>query len=238
MFSGFSEHGVVGRSIKNNTVGLDLINPRDFSELASKAVDDRPFGGGPGMVMQAEPLISAVNEAKVKFNSQNRKVIYVSPSGKKFDQKAALELSKVEHLVFIAGRYEGIDERVIESCVDEQWSLGDYVISGGELAVMVMIDAIARLLPNTLGHVASATQDSFMNGLLDYPQYTRPRKLSDSGLEVPQCLISGDAARIAKWRHKQSLGRTWQRRKDLFENYELSEHELKLLNEFKQETSL
>jgi len=224
--------GVVGRAATANLIDLHCWNPRDYTSDKHRTVDDRPYGGGPGMVMKPDCLLLAIDDIKAKHKDMgiSTKVIYLSPQGKTLDQSAAKIMSKEEGLIFLCGRYEGVDERVLELAVDEEWSIGDYVLSGGELAAMVMIDTITRLLPNVLGHKDSAEQDSFSAGLLDYPHYTRPEEFS--GKEVPSVLKSGDHSRIAKWRKQQALGRTFQRRPELLERKNLSEEEKKLLRDF------
>ena len=229
MLRDVTQHGVTGRAIKTGIVGLSLHDPRAHAKDKHRTVDDRPYGGGPGMVMQVEPLRAAINEARASCDGGAR-VIYLSPQGRKLDQAGVAELAQTDRLILIAGRYEGIDERVIESEVDAEWSIGDYVLSGGELAAAVMIDAVVRTLPGALGDEASAEQDSFVNGLLDYPHYTRPEQVD--GRPVPAVLLSGDHAAIARWRLKQSLGRTWLRRPDLLEQVELNSEQQKLLDEF------
>lgn len=221
------DSGVPGRAIKNKLLELSYYNPRDYTLDAYKRVDDRPYGGGPGMVMMIEPLQKAIQDAQ---KNQKSKVIYVSPRGKPFNQEAAKKLSQESSLVFVSGRYEGIDERVISLEIDEEWSLGDYVISGGELASMVMVDAIIRLLPGALGDADSAEQDSFSNGLLDCPHYTRPEEFQ--GQTVPKILLSGDHQAIKRWRMKQSLGKTWQMRRDLIERISLNSEQKHLLEEY------
>ena len=226
-------HGVIGRAIEQGIAQVHYWNPRDWARNDHRQVDDRPYGGGPGMVMMYEPLHSAILHAKQNM-STGCKTIYLSPQGQRIDQKklnaAALDTSP---LLFIAGRYEGIDERVIVQDVDEEWSIGDFVLSGGELAAMVCIDAIIRLLPGSLGHPASAATDSFMNGLLDFPHYTRPATL-ESGT-VPNVLLSGSHQQIAQWQRKQALGKTWLKRPDLLEEVTLSKADERLLMEFKKE---
>jgi tRNA (guanine37-N1)-methyltransferase len=231
MFKALTESGVVGKAVKRGDLRVDTINPRDFTHDRHRTVDDRPYGGGPGMVMMVEPLREAVRA--VKAEGPDRKVIYLSPQGRKLDQQGLEELSQRPGMILVAGRYEGIDERFIETEVDEEWSIGDYVLSGGELAAMVMIDGVARLIPGVLGHDESAEQDSFVNGLLDCPHYTRPEVFE--GSEVPKVLLSGDHQAIADWRLKQALGRTWQRRPDLLDDRELDKKQQRLLNEFIQE---
>ena len=223
------QHGVTGRAIKSGIVDLSLHDPRTHAKDVHRTVDDRPYGGGPGMLMQVEPLRAAINDARESCGGK-AKVIYLSPQGRKLDQAGVAELAETERLILIAGRYEGIDERVIESEVDAEWSIGDYVLSGGELAAAVMIDSVVRTLPGTLGHAASAEQDSFVNGLLDHPHYTRPEEID--GRKVPEVLLSGNHAAIARWRLKQSLGRTWLRRPELIEGLELDTEQQVLLDEF------
>ncbi len=224
--------GVIDRAIQNGSVTLQHLDLRDFTEDKHRTVDDRPYGGGPGMVMMVEPLRRAIHHAKEQ-SPFGAKTIYLSPQGKPFDQNMARQYSTAPGFIFIAGRYEGIDERLIQRDIDEEWSIGDYVLSGGELAAMVVIDCIIRLLPGVLGHDESANQDSFSHGLLDCPHYTRPESINDE--EVPKILLSGDHQAIARWRLKQALGKTWIMRKDLINAYEMSENERLLLNEFIKE---
>lgn len=227
-----AEYGVVGRAAKRGLISLECQNPRDFTVDARRTIDDRPYGGGPGMVMMYEPSAAAIASAKDHLPAGSP-VLYLSPQGAVFDQATAQRLAGLPGLVLLAGRYEGIDERLIESQVDEELSLGDFVLSGGEIAAMVVIDAVARLLPGVLGDAASASQDSFMDGLLDYPHYTRPEETD--GRRVPEVLLSGDHARIAKWRYQQALGRSFQRRPDLVEKLELNDEQQKLLDEYLEE---
>ena len=224
--------GVVGRAAGQNLINLTCWNPRDYTHDRHQTVDDRSYGGGPGMVMKVEPLRDTVHNIKKQtaFNAETGRVIYLSPQGKQFNQAAAKKLADCSQLIFIAGRYEGVDERFIETEVDEEWSLGDYVLSGGELPAMVMMDAIARMIPGVLGDNESAEQDSFMNQLLDHPHYTRPELLDD--LKVPAVLTSGDHKKIEQWRRQQSLGRTWLRRPDLLNELELSDSDQKLLDQY------
>jgi tRNA (guanine37-N1)-methyltransferase len=230
MFDAITEYGVTGRAVKKGQLDIQYWNPRDFTEDKHRTVDDRPYGGGPGMVMKVEPLQKAIKAAKNTIGEQS-KVIYLSPQGRQLKQSDLNQLATNEQsIVFVAGRYEGIDERLIEQEIDEEWSIGDYVLSGGELAAMVMIDGLARLLPGVLGDDASAQQDSFMTGLLDHPHYTRPEDLNDQ--TVPEVLLGGDHEAIRQWRLKQSLGRTWLRRPDLLENESLSDEQLALLEQF------
>ncbi len=227
------KHGVVRRAAEKGIVELGLWNPREYTEDRHKTVDDRPYGGGPGMVMKYQPLRDAVKNAKAA--APNAHVVYLSPQGRKLDQQGVKELSAKEGLILIAGRYEGIDERFIETEVDEEWSIGDYVISGGELAAMVMIDAVVRMFPGTLGDAESAQQDSFMEGLLDHPHYTRPEEIE--GIEVPDVLLGGNHQRIDEWRLKQALGRTYTRRPDLIAREELDKKSKQLLEEYLQENN-
>ncbi len=206
--------GVLGRAIKQQQLSVQCFNPRDYTEDKHRTVDDRPYGGGPGMLMKVEPLYKAIMAAKDA--AEAAKVVYMSPQGQQLNQQILVDsAATTQDLILIAGRYEGIDERIIELLVDEEWSIGDYVLSGGEFAAMVVVDGIARLLPGVLGDDDSALQDSFMQGLLDCPHYTRPEQVN--GLSVPEVLLSGDHQAIQRWRLKQSLGRTWLRRPDLLE---------------------
>ncbi len=235
MVSTIAEYGVVGRAQRRELIALLIENPRDFTDDTHRTVDDRPYGGGPGMVMKYEPLAAAVQAAREKL-PQGCPVIYLSPQGKVFDQAIARRFAKLPGMVLLAGRYEGIDERFIDSQVDEEISLGDFVLSGGEIAAMAVIDAVVRLLPGVLGDDESAAQDSFMDGLLDYPHYTRPEKVVDG--VVPEVLLSGDHARIARWRRKQALGRSFLRRPDLIEKLDLNDEQQALLDEFLKEQRL
>ncbi len=219
-------YGVVTRA-KDRSLILQTWNPREFAKNRSQTVDDKSYGGGPGMVMKYQPLYDCLQAIKAQNQGQ---IIYLSPQGRLLNQKKIIDWSTQDSLILLSGRYEGIDERLIENCVDEEWSLGDYVISGGELAAMVVIDAIARLLPQVLGNEDSASQDSFMNGLLDYPHYTRPDVTN--GVKVPSVLLEGNHANIERWRIKQALGRTWLRRPELLDQLELSKAEQQLLDEF------
>jgi len=229
MFDAITQYGVTGRAVSQGKLDMAYWNPRDFTQDKHRTVDDRPYGGGPGMVMKLEPLQKAIHAAKQQLGQQT-KVVYLSPQGRKLDQQGLQELATREAMIFVAGRYEGIDERLIEQEIDEEWSIGDYVLSGGELAAMVMIDGVARLLPDVLGDEESAQQDSFMGGLLDHPHYTRPERLSDQ--TVPEVLLGGDHEAIRKWRLKQSLGRTWIRRPDLLDMDTLTNEQKALLEQF------
>ncbi len=232
MFEAVTGYGVTGRAIKNGLMSLRVWNPRDYTEDRHRSVDDRPYGGGPGMVMMIEPLARAIEAAR-GGQGQDAKVIYLSPQGRRLDHAGVVELSKRAGMILLAGRYEGVDERLIESEVDEEWSIGDYVLSGGELAAMVMIDAVARQLPGALGDEDSAQQDSFVEGLLDHEHYTRPEDYA--GRKVPEVLLSGDHEKIRRWRLKRSLGRTWLRRPELLEQLPLDNEQKRLLEEFRQE---
>ena len=229
MLTAITDYGITGRAVKNGLVTVQTTNPRDFTEDRHRTVDDRPYGGGPGMVMKVEPLQKAIHSARAALGDGAR-VIYLSPQGRKLDQAGVEALAANDKLILIAGRYEGIDERLIETEVDEEWSIGDYVLSGGELAAMVMIDAVVRQIPGALGHEDSAQEDSFADGLLDCPHYTRPELLA--GKAVPEVLLSGDHEKIRRWRLKQALGRTWLRRRELLEQRPLNAEETVLLDEF------
>jgi tRNA (guanine37-N1)-methyltransferase len=232
MFQALTDYGVSGRAVGNGMVDVTAWNPREFTTDRHQTVDDRPYGGGPGMLMKVGPLKQAIAAAKAK-NGSNSKVIYLSPQGQTLTQQKAQELANEESLIFIAGRYEGIDERLIEAHVDEEISIGDYVLSGGELAAMVVMDSIIRLVPEVLGHDLSAVEDSFVNGLLDCPHYTRPENID--GHVVPDILLGGNHEKIKRWRLKQALGRTWQRRPDLIAKKSLSKAEETLLQEYIRE---
>lgn len=221
--------GVAGRAVERGVVTLATWNPRDYAADKHRTVDDRPYGGGPGMVMKVEPLRAALRAARVAAGAAAR-VLYLTPQGRRLDQTAVNELAQRSGMILIAGRYEGIDERLVECEIDEEWSIGDYVLSGGELPALVLIDAITRLLPGALGDADSAQQDSFMDGLLDYPHYTRPEALD--GQCVPAVLLGGDHAAIHRWRRKQALGRTWLRRPELLKIAALDDEAQKLLAEF------
>ncbi|MBT3530658.1 MAG: tRNA (guanosine(37)-N1)-methyltransferase TrmD [Gammaproteobacteria bacterium] len=238
MFSAISEYGISSRAVRSGLVKLDYYNPRDFTTDKHRTVDDKPFGGGPGMLMKTEPLLKAVAAAKATVAEQgggDAKVIYLSPQGRKIDQQAVIELARRDSMVMICGRYQGIDNRMLEREVDEEWSLGDFVISGGEIAAMALIDSIIRFQPGALGDEDSAQQDSFANGLLHSPEYTRPQ--SFMGQDVPAVLLSGDHEAIRKWRLQQSLGMTWLKRPDLLEAIELDKEQEQLLEEFKRSHS-
>jgi tRNA (guanine37-N1)-methyltransferase len=233
MFRALTDFGVTGKALQKGIWHFKAWNPRQFVLDAHRTVDDRPYGGGAGMVMLAEPLSLAIKAAKEAQFNKPTYVVYLSPQGKLLDQKKVIELSKIPSLILLCGRYEGVDERLIAQAVDEEISVGDYVLSGGELPAMVLMDSLLRLLPGVLNDQASCKQDSFMNGLLDYPHYTRPEEFL--GMKVPTVLSSGHHGRIAIWRLKQSLGRTWCRRPDLLDRRLLTTQERELLAEFQQE---
>ena len=236
MLDAVTEWGVTGRARERGLYQLVAWNPRDFTSNAYRTVDDRPYGGGPGMVMMAEPLAKALASARQRQKSagvKNPRIVYLSPQGRLLEHARVAEYAREEGLVLLAGRYEGVDERVIQTSVDDEVSIGDYVLSGGELAAMVLIDCVVRQLPGVLGDAESASQDSFVNGLLDCPHYTRPEVFE--GAAVPQVLLSGNHAEIARWRLKQALGRTWQRRPDLLARRALSADEQELLDDDRKE---
>jgi len=233
MFEAITRHGVTGRAVRNGLLDVQCWNPREFTKDKHRTVDDRPYGGGPGMLMKVQPLRDAIQAAKHAAGDET-KVIYLSPQGRRLDHAGVKELAASERLILVAGRYEGIDERLVETEIDEEWSLGDFVLSGGELPAMVMIDAVSRLVPGVLGHQDSAAEDSFSDGLLDCPHYTRPEQLDE--MSVPDVLLSGNHESIRRWRLKQQLGRTWQRRPELLEDLELDKEQQSLLNEFIRET--
>jgi tRNA (guanine37-N1)-methyltransferase len=236
MFDAIAKYGITRRALEEGLWQLHLWNPRDFTIDNHRTVDDRPYGGGPGMVMLAEPLEAAIGEARRRqqvAGIAKPKVLYMSPQGEKLSHLAAARLALQPGLILLSGRYEGIDERLIRRQVDEEISIGDFVLSGGELPAMTLIDAIVRQLPGALHDADSANQDSFVDSLLDHPHYTRPEVYEGEG--VPAVLLSGNHADIVRWRRKQALGRTWQRRPDLLAKRELSKADFKLLEEFKQE---
>ncbi|GIU24971.1 tRNA (guanine-N(1)-)-methyltransferase [Shewanella colwelliana] len=235
MFRAVTDFGVTGRAVSNGLLELQTWNPRDFTHDKHRTVDDRPYGGGPGMLMMVQPLRDAIHAAKSAAGDK-AKVIYLSPQGRKLTQQGVEELAKSESLILVCGRYEGIDERIIQAEVDEEWSIGDYVLSGGELPAMTLIDSVSRLVPGVLGKQASAEQDSFSDGLLDCPHYTRPESLD--GIDVPAVLLSGNHEHIRRWRLQQSLGRTLLRRPELFENLALTDEQTKLLAEFVKSTQV
>ncbi len=225
MFAAITRSGITSRAVDDQLVDISFINPRDFTSDKHQTVDDRPYGGGPGMVMKVEPLAAAVEAALAEFDQDRSgvQVIYLSPQGQQLSNDAVDSLLVVDNFVMICGRYEGVDERFIDEFVDAEWSIGDYVLSGGELPAMVMLDALIRKLPGALGDEQSAVQDSFQDGLLDCQHYTRP--LHSRGRSVPEILLSGDHEKIRQWRLEQSLRRTRQRRPDLLDQLELTEEQ-------------
>lgn len=229
MFYGPLGHSILKRGQAAGLLTVNITNPRDFAFDKHRIVDDYPFGGGSGMVMKPEPIFRAVKHVVDCTQIENRRIILMCPSGYKLDQRKVIDLSKYDQLILLCGHYEGIDERVRLHLVDEAISIGDFVLTGGELPAMVLIDAVARMLPGVLGSESSAPHDSFYEGLLEYPQYTRPREYD--GMEVPEILVSGDHAKINRWRRKQSLKNTLERRPDLLENREFSKEDQKLLSE-------
>ncbi len=232
LVSAVVECGVTGRAVKRGLVEVKTWNPREYAPGLHGTVDDRPYGGGPGMVMMIEPLRAAIQAARTARGAAARTIL-LSPQGRVLNQSAVREAAAGEGMILVAGRYEGIDERLIALEIDEEWTIGDYVLSGGELAAMVVIDAVARLQPGALGDEDSAAHDSFMNGLLDHPHYTRPETFQ--GLSVPSVLLEGHHGKIARWRRQQALGRTAWRRPDLLDAYELNTDDRALLEEFLRE---
>jgi tRNA (guanine37-N1)-methyltransferase len=238
MFAAVTEHGISGRAVRSGLMNLELFNPRDYTTDKHRTVDDKPFGGGPGMLMKTEPLIASIAAARQVVSQkqtvgEKARVIYLSPQGKTLKQDSIIDLAKRESMVLLCGRYQGIDNRVLENEIDEEWSLGDFVISGGELAAMTLIDAMTRFQPGALGDEGSALEDSFSNGLLHSPEYTRPQSIA--GSDVPEVLLSGDHEAIRKWRMKQSLGATWLKRPDLLQAKSLEIEQEELLEKFKQD---
>jgi tRNA (guanine37-N1)-methyltransferase len=225
-------HGVLGRAVDRGVLSVDCFDPRAHATDVHRSVDDRPYGGGPGMVLKVEPLCGALRDATAALPAGARRV-YLGADGRRFEQSMAREASTWPGLILVAGRYEGVDERFLDGQIDEQWSIGDYVLSGGELPALVVIDAIARLLPGTLGSAESALQESFSEGLVDWPHYTRPPDIE--GRAVPAILASGDHAAIRRWRLQQALGRTWLRRPEMLERRGMSREEQDLLEQFKIE---
>ena len=228
MFTAVSEYGITGKAVGAGLLQISTVNPRDYATDRHRTVDDRPYGGGPGMVMTAQPLLAAIRDARQAM--PGAAVSYLSPQGQRLGQQAVMDFAGRDSFILVAGRYEGVDERVIELEVDEEWSIGDYVLSGGELPAMVLIDAVARCLPGALGNDESAAEDSFFRGMLDCPHYTRPEVVA--GLQAPPVLLSGDHDGIRKWRLKQALGRTWKRRPDLLEALVMDTEKRALLDEY------
>ncbi|MGI6091459.1 MAG: tRNA (guanosine(37)-N1)-methyltransferase TrmD [Veillonellaceae bacterium] len=235
MFEGPLGHSIIKRARDADILKVSVTNPRDFTFDKHRIVDDYPFGGGSGMVMKPEPIFRTVENIASQSTAKNRRIIMMCPSGQRLDQAKVRDLAHYEHLILICGHYEGIDERVKQFLVDETISVGDYVLTGGELPAMIVVDAVARMLPGVLGSSESAPHDSFYNGLLEYPQYTRPREFN--GMKVPDILLSGDHAKINRWRQKESLKKTLECRPDLLENAELSSEDAKLLAEVIKEQS-
>ena len=229
-----TQHGVIGRARAKGLIDVVQVSPRDFVSDIHRTVDDRPYGGGPGMVLKYEPLSDAIHQSRRELPAGSREFV-LSAQGRVFDQALAMEIASGSGLLLVAGRYEGLDERIVAKEVEEELSLGDFVLSGGELAAAVVIDAVARLLPGVLGHKDSSREDSFVTGLLDYPQYTRPEVVD--GLGVPEVLVQGHHEAIRRWRLKQALGRTWMRRPQLLEDRGLTPEEKNLLDEFIDEHS-
>lgn len=234
-----SGYGVLGRAIKQGIIEVRCWNPRDYAHDRHRTVDDRPYGGGPGMLMKVQPLADAIEAARAQAG-ESATVVYLSPQGKRLQQQAVRQMAAAGEqgkcYILIAGRYEGIDERLIDNYVDEEWSIGDYVLSGGEMPAVILIDAVTRLLPGALGDETSAIQDSFMDGLLDCPHYTRPEEIN--GQVVPEVLLNGDHSAIERWRRKQALGKTWMHRPDLLNDVQLDDEQKQLLAEFQQEQEL
>lgn len=235
MFAALTDFGITGRAIENGLVELGFCNPRDYTEDKHRTVDDKPFGGGPGMLMKTGPLLAAITAAKRRAEQAGTtaKVAYLSPQGARLDQEAVIELAQRPAMVLVCGRYQGIDQRVLDSVIDEEWSLGDFVISGGELAAMALLDAMIRLQPDALGDEDSAGQDSFSGGLLHCPEYTRPAEFN--GMPVPEVLLRGDHEAIRRWRLQQSLGVTWRKRPDLLDKIDLDAEQRELLQQYQEE---
>ncbi|MBQ85184.1 MAG: tRNA (guanosine(37)-N1)-methyltransferase TrmD [Gammaproteobacteria bacterium] len=236
MFAALTEFGVSGRGIEAGLLKLSFWNPRDYCTDKHRNVDDKPFGGGPGMLMKTEPLLATLGASRAvlgKRESGRSRCIYLSPQGQRINHHKVTELAALESITLVCGRYQGIDARVIEAEIDEELSLGDFVLSGGEIAAMALLDALIRIQPGALGDEGSVTQDSLVDGLLHAPEYTRPQQYR--GRIVPSVLLSGDHAAIAHWRKKQRLGVTWLKRPDLLDQLELSKEQQALLEEFKQE---
>ncbi|AWH90400.1 tRNA (guanosine(37)-N1)-methyltransferase TrmD [Buchnera aphidicola (Melanaphis sacchari)] len=229
IFKALNNYGVIKKAIQKKIIEIKCFNPRNFTNNKHRTIDDRPYGGGPGMVMCFQPLYLTIQY--IKSLLKQAKVIYLSPQGKKLNHKTIHELIQNKKIIFICGRYEGIDQRIIQDQVDEEWSIGDYVLTGGELAAMVIIDSISRFIPGFIKKT-SVNEDSFYHNLLDYPHYTRPRTIKN--MKVPDVLISGNHNEIRLWRLKKSLKNTWKKRPDLLKNKNLSKEEKILLNEIKK----
>lgn len=235
MFDGPLNHSMIKRAREAKILTVEVTNPRDFTFDKHRIVDDTPYGGGSGMVMKAEPIFLAVESLLAKINTENRRILLMCPGGQRFDQQKAKELAQYDQLILICGHYEGIDERVRLGLADEAISIGDFVLTGGELPAMVIVDAVARMLPGVLGASDGAHCDSFYSGMLEYPQYTRPRDFRQ--WTVPDVLLSGDHAKIERWRRKEALRNTWERRPDLLDNSLLSKEDKKLIAEILAEKS-
>lgn len=229
MFRAITDYGITSRAIKNGILHIQYWNPRDFCNDQRRTVDNRPYGGGPGMLMMVQPLRDAIREAKYQAGKEV-KVIYLSPQGRILNQYGVIELANNSKIILVCGRYKGVDERLIITEIDEEWSIGDYILSGGELAAMILIDSVSRFIPGVLGRQTSAAEDSFANGILDCPHYTRPEWMD--GIGVPPVLLSGNHTDIHRWRMKQSLGRTWLKRPELLGKISLTDEQAKLLAEF------
>lgn len=232
LVSAVMDHGITRRAREGGIVTLETWNPRDYTHDRHQSVDDRPYGGGPGMVMKVQPLRDAIEAARAAHDTP-AVVVYLSPQGQRLDQAGVEHLARQQRLILLCGRYEGIDERLLALEVDEEWSVGDYVLSGGELPAMVVVDAVTRQIPGALGHADSAACDSFADGLLDCPHFTRPEHYE--GLAVPEVLLGGDHQAVERWRRKQALGRTWLRRPELLRARQLEESDRRLLDEFIRE---
>lgn len=232
MFRAVSEHGVTGRAVKRGLITIDVENPRDYTLDKFKTVDDKPYGGGPGMLMKVQPLRDAISASRLKAPS-GTKVVYMSPQGERLSHSLVTRFHSWGSVILIAGRYEGIDERILQKEVDLEVSIGDYVLSGGEIPAMCVIDAVSRMVPGVLGNIRNAKEDSFADGLLHFPQYTRPESID--GMDVPEILMSGDHEKIRRWRLQQALARTYERRPDLLQSRLLSREEEKLLTQYLEE---
>ena len=233
LIAAYRDVGIVGRARRKGLIDIEWRNPRDFATDERGTVDDAPYGGGPGMVMMLAPLRAAIRAARARVTT-GAHVVYLSPQGRRLDQDGVAELQAHAHLVLVAGRYEGIDERLFEHDIDAEWSVGDYVLSGGELPALTVIDALTRLLPDALGDARSATEDSFCDNLLDHPHYTRPETVD--GLRVPAVLLSGDHGAIARWRRQQRLGRTSERRPDLLSAHQAEAEDAELLAAYRRKS--
>ncbi|WP_343377623.1 tRNA (guanosine(37)-N1)-methyltransferase TrmD [Buchnera aphidicola (Formosaphis micheliae)] len=232
IFSAIKNQGIISKAIKKGIIHLNIFNPRDYTHDKYRTIDDRPYGGGSGMLMKFEPLLNAIKQAK-KIKNKVTKIIYLSPKGKPLNQKNIIKLAKINNFIIVCGRYKGIDDRLISHQIDEEWSIGDYVVTGGELPAMIFIDALSRLIPGVIGNQESIEEDSFYNGLLDAPQFTRPKNVL--GMSVPKILLSGHHEKIKQWKIKKSLGITWLKRPDLLNKLTLTKKQTILLTEFKQE---